>query len=616
MSNPAPAPDCLSATLHYQQLGWVVIPVHTMSPSGQCSCGNPSCPKPGKHPRVAWKEFQSRIPAEDEVRTWWSRWPDAGMAVVCGKVSRGLIVLDIDDPVVAERILQLAPQTRVDRTPRGGIHLVFIETEENSTSGVLKAGIADLRGEGGCCILPPTPGYVTVIDQPPARTPNARALAYNILRSVGVTVGDESIPQRAYARLQHPPVVKGERHNVLMSEAGHLTRLYGPDPLRIGAALRGLDMALCQPPLSKEDPEDFEQIVDYAVSNTPGNSTTPPPIYSRGEMELRPLALASVEEPGERGQVVQGLIPQGCPTLLYGDGGQGKSFVALTIATCACAARPFLNLPVQQSPVLYIDWELDAEEMTRRAYRVARGLGLPRPPEGLWYIRAEHSVSESLKAMARIIQEQKIGVVVLDSVGPACGGDPEQARFVIPLMNDLRKLNTTFLLIDHQAKLQQGQNYTHKTPFGSAYKFNLARSVIQVQRVDGEPGRMRMILRHTKSNLGPLQDPIPTQLIFEPGRVRLEPADATDPAFAPALRAEDRVESSLREEGETTAKALAERTGLEPGTVVNAITKLKKQGRVLIQGKEGHAPVYAAANSTTSLPIKGDGVVEKTAGVD
>ncbi len=323
-----------------------------------------------------------------------------------------------------------------------------------------------------------------------------------------------------------------------------------------------------------------------------------------------------MEEPGERGQVVQGLIPQGCPTLLYGDGGQGKSFVALTIATCVCAERPFLNLQVQQSPVLYIDWELDAEEMTRRAYRVARGLGLPRPPEGLWYIRAEHSVSDSLKAVARIIQEQKIGVAVLDSVGPACGGDPEQARFVIPLMNDLRKLNTTLLIIDHQAKLQQGQDYAHKTPFGSAYKFNLARSVIQVQRVDGEPGRMRMILRHTKSNLGPLQDSLPAQLLFEPGSVRLEPADATDPAFAPALRTEDRVESSLREEGAATVKALAERTGFQEGTIGNAITKLKKQGRVLKQGKEGHAPVYTAANSTTSLPIKGDGVVEKVAEVD
>ncbi len=49
-------------------------------------------------------------------------------------------------------------------------------------------------------------------------------------------------------------------------------------------------------------------------------------------------------------------------------------------------------------------------------------------------------------------------------------------------MQTLRDLHKASLVIDHQLKMPQGQEYSAKTPYGSAYKGNLACSVWQIER--------------------------------------------------------------------------------------------------------------------------------------
>ena len=48
-----------------------------------------------KRPLVKWEEFQKRRPTEEEVESWWTRWPDANIAIVTGRIS-GLVVVDAD----------------------------------------------------------------------------------------------------------------------------------------------------------------------------------------------------------------------------------------------------------------------------------------------------------------------------------------------------------------------------------------------------------------------------------------------------------------------------------------------------------------------------------------
>lgn len=298
------------------------------------------------------------------------------------------------------------------------------------------------------------------------------------------------------------------------------------------------------------------------------------------------FALAIVEagqmaEPGPRRWRVEGLLPEGFPSILYGDGGQGKSYLALALATAVVSRQPFLGLEVMAGPVLYLDWELDSDEFARRAYQIARGLGLERPPVGLLYARATLSLAELRGEIAAHVLRRSVGLVVADSLGPACHGDTQAERLIIPVMEDLRSLSVTSLAVDHQAKMQQGQDYAAKTPFGSAYKYNLARAVWQVEKGERrEADTLELLLRHRKSNFGPLLQDIGVRVTFEAGLVRVRRVDPAEvPSLAEKLPARERVWAELRDMEEATAEELAEATGLVIGSVKNALTALRKAGR-------------------------------------
>jgi hypothetical protein len=84
-----------------------------------------------KRPLVRWEEFQYRRAHVEEVRAWFSGWPEAGIAVVTGAIS-GLVVLDIDPRHGGEASLERLrwqhdrlPTTVECRSGGGGRHLYF-----------------------------------------------------------------------------------------------------------------------------------------------------------------------------------------------------------------------------------------------------------------------------------------------------------------------------------------------------------------------------------------------------------------------------------------------------------------------------------------------------------
>jgi hypothetical protein len=88
-------PPLLDAALHYQALGWSVVPLHTPTPAG-CSCSKGSrCRAAGKHPRFPWRDHQHGRATAADVAAWWRSWPEANVGLVTGMVS-GVAVLDVD----------------------------------------------------------------------------------------------------------------------------------------------------------------------------------------------------------------------------------------------------------------------------------------------------------------------------------------------------------------------------------------------------------------------------------------------------------------------------------------------------------------------------------------
>lgn len=153
----AGADSPLLAALAYAAAGWPVLPVHTPTQAGGCSCGQPECRAIGKHARI--RDWPHRASTNVTVITrWWRRWPDANVGVLTGTI----VVLDVDGPDGAQalRELQLAhaplPPTRCATTARGA-HLYFCaDTHLLSCSAAQLGPGLDVRARGGYVIAPPS----------------------------------------------------------------------------------------------------------------------------------------------------------------------------------------------------------------------------------------------------------------------------------------------------------------------------------------------------------------------------------------------------------------------------------------------------------------------------
>ncbi len=318
-----------------------------------------------------------------------------------------------------------------------------------------------------------------------------------------------------------------------------------------------------------------------------------------GTRDTKPkvVRLAEVERPGPRRYLCQDLVLSAYVTLLHGDGGVAKSLLALALAVAvAGSSQKWLGRRVENGRVLYLDFELDAEEQARRVHQLCHGMGLEKPPEDLLYMSAVgHTTREAFEAARKACEEYGVELVIVDSYGVALHGDAEHARDVIGFhqeyLEPLRALGIAVLIIDHQSRLQAGQSYQQKGAFGSVYKANLARSVIQVEATERGEGTLTVRLRQKKHNFGPLTEPFGVKVAFSEEGVSLEAVElkASELAEEATLTATERVKLAL-EEGPAYPWEIAETTGVPLKTVKNVLTGLRKQGTVEPTGAtEGQA---------------------------
>lgn len=165
----------IDAALQYLNHGWSVIPLRPNS----------------KVPAVQWAAYQIQRATPDEVRQWWTQWPDANIGLITGAIS-GVIAVDVDPRHGgnAEPIHHANNTGLIQRTAGGGTHLIYsypggVDWIPCRTS--VEPGI-DIRADGGYIVVAPSEidgrpytwlGKVTDIGRNPprwavARDPEAR----------------------------------------------------------------------------------------------------------------------------------------------------------------------------------------------------------------------------------------------------------------------------------------------------------------------------------------------------------------------------------------------------------------------------------------------------------
>ena len=122
----------------YRGLGFCVVPA----------------PPGSKHPVLSWRQYQQRKPTDEEIEKWFSR--EQNIAIVCGRVSGNLVVLDFDDAEVYEKFFdpqKIEAGTMVVRTGGGKRH-VYLRSSEPVPSFKVPQLKLEVRSDGNVVIAP------------------------------------------------------------------------------------------------------------------------------------------------------------------------------------------------------------------------------------------------------------------------------------------------------------------------------------------------------------------------------------------------------------------------------------------------------------------------------
>jgi hypothetical protein len=316
------------------------------------------------------------------------------------------------------------------------------------------------------------------------------------------------------------------------------------------------------------------------------------------------VAPGELAEPAPRAFRWDPLLPEGAVTLLYGDAGLGKSFIAAALGIAIAAGLPrCLQMPIIGGRVLYVDAELDADEFTRRTYQLARGMGLEAPPMDLLYLNLEHSLAtpRGRDWLKDAIADARADVTILDSLSFASAGaklnDPGEMAAVLM---GLRNIGT-FLALDHSnwAGVQGNQSDSH--PMGSFFKRAFSRSMIQIdQALAGG-----ITLRANKATFGAIPQPVHLAIAHQSERTVVQRIDLHDGRMAGAERnmpAIERVHLHLVLNGPTQLDALVEAVDLRKQYVKNLLTALRTQGRAVPSGDAVWRCVQDAERTRNGTP--------------
>lgn len=255
------------------------------------------------------------------------------------------------------------------------------------------------------------------------------------------------------------------------------------------------------------------------------------------------------------------------PLILFGDGGTGKSLLALYFAGCLAHRGHRVGL---------FDWELDGSEHRLRLQKL-----FPSSPPKIFYVRCSRPLYYEKERLQRVVKRRDLGFVVFDSISFACDGPPEAAEQANRYFQALRNLGSIGSL--HVAHVRRGEGGEHQ-PFGSQFWANGARSTWNVQPASRDSGdsRLQLALHHRKYNTTGKMHSAGFEILFEPDRIAISSLDLGDaPDLAAQLTLAERVRLALKSGPRSRTALRDEFDDVKEDSLRKIINREKKAGRLL-----------------------------------
>jgi hypothetical protein len=270
--------------------------------------------------------------------------------------------------------------------------------------------------------------------------------------------------------------------------------------------------------------------------------------------------------------------------VLFGDGGSGKSLLALSLAVAASTgqALPGGLVPAAAAVrVLYIDYESCVEEHEDRLAGLLAGLGIREAPPIL-YRQMIRPLADDAAVLRAEISTHKVGFVIVDSLAPACGAEPEGADAAVRAFSALRSLGVSRLVVAHVSKVMADQRAGASRPFGSVFVQNLARNVGEVRKAEDDGDDALVIaVNHRKFNGGRLFPPFCLRFEVKPDATTLHGHDIGKHADLLARTSLTfRIKKALTA-GARSVPELMEETGGTKDTIDRTLRRWREKGTVI-----------------------------------
>lgn len=359
------------AKYYAEDIGWRVIPCHWPTPEGGCSCGSPTCKKPGKHPRLS--KWQTKATGDaQQINKWWQSWPTANIGLVLGPSSQ---VFDIEyddaegEATAAELLAHIkTPKYKSHRSTHYLFHFAeWLRPPKavlNWRGLELRFGTDDL---GALSIVPPSlhasgnryewllhPAKVGIAE-PPAWIPDAITQALEASPATTKPKKSES-PQNGISFVMrgeaetlenHPGESEGNRHRKLLELVGRQIGISGANGNLPALALAW--GSRCSPPMDQGEVLHVvgklaEKELSKGIKQGGGGqvaqaSLVPPKPRSRTFRARRYSEIEATQVEW----LWQDRLPLGKLSLLVGEPGLGKTFCAIDIAAHVSTGSPFID---------------------------------------------------------------------------------------------------------------------------------------------------------------------------------------------------------------------------------------------------------------------------------
>ncbi|MEM7621890.1 MAG: AAA family ATPase [Planctomycetota bacterium] len=398
--------------------------------------GSGLCPLPAIHngsskrPAVDWKRYQSQRPTFVELEGLFHERGNA-LCLVCGAASHHLEVIDFDlggaafdawQEAVEAEAGSLLDRVVVETTPSGGRHVLYrcmapvsgnLKLAQRRLEDGSTATVIETRGEGGVCLVDPSPGYRIVqgdLTDVTILTPRERDVLLRCAAELNEVEAKPTAPP-----VTHDPTT-AERPGDIFNREGDVRDVLDRHGWRLDRG--GENEHWTRPGKGGGTSATLKDRVFYVFSSNaapfePGTPYGPFAVYALlehgGDFAAAARALGGEHSPARppahmqavagpvpepafcwagslsrdfprlRTPLIDGLLREGETMNIIAAPKTGKSWLTIDLALAVATGGWWLGAyRAERSPVLILDNELHAETSAHRIPQVAEARGLKR----------------------------------------------------------------------------------------------------------------------------------------------------------------------------------------------------------------------------------------------